>query len=67
MNDEEYNKKRVSINVHQNTLDRIAEYGCFGESYEDVINKIIDIADSQKRQIEGIMGNSKGVYMAASG
>ena len=34
--------KRTSILIHRTTVDRLREIGRFGESYDDLINRMID-------------------------
>lgn len=36
---------RTSISVSRETRDRLAKFGCAGESFETVLNRVLDIAE----------------------
>jgi len=38
--------KRTSIAVHEQTVQRLGEFGKFNESYEDVVNRLLDHVDN---------------------
>jgi len=40
---------RTTIAVHQNTLNRLGEVGAFKETYEDVINRLLDVNTERMR------------------
>jgi len=38
---------RTSIQLHRATLDRLQRVGRFGESYDDLLNRILDESSEQ--------------------
>jgi len=44
-----YSNERSTIAVHKETMQRLSDLGGFGESYEDVLNRLIDQASNKER------------------
>jgi len=41
-------ESRTSISISKNTKDRLAKFGCAGESLETALIRVLEIAESQK-------------------
>lgn len=41
---------RKNVNLSTETYDRLSRYGLFKESFDDLINRVLDIVDEHKRE-----------------
>lgn len=49
-------QSRTSIQVYRPTLERLIEYGRFGETYDDVLNRLLADVHASKNQRELVGG-----------
>jgi hypothetical protein len=46
---EEVRKKHTSIKITHETHERLETYGKFGDSFDDIINRVLDENDANKK------------------
>jgi hypothetical protein len=50
---------RKNVSVHLDTYDRLKAYGLFGDSYTDLIDRILDYAESRGLSPETLRTENK--------
>ncbi len=43
-------QKRYTISIYQNAYKRLRSYGLFGESFDDLISRILDFYERDQKQ-----------------
>ena len=46
---DEDQRKMTTIRVSVATLERLRKFGDFGDTYEKIVNKLMDLAEKQKQ------------------
>lgn len=46
-------KERHTITIHHEIFQRLKKKGLFGESYSDVLSRLLDFADGYQAKTEG--------------
>jgi len=46
-------KNRSSVQIHSTTLSRLRKIGKFGETYDGLINRLLDERQQNRREITG--------------
>ena len=41
----------TTMKVNRKTLDRLKSHGDFGETYEGVVNRLLDAADEEENEV----------------
>jgi predicted CopG family antitoxin len=47
----EPNRKRYTISINANAYTRLRHYGLFGESFADLISRILDFYEGNQKQL----------------
>ncbi|MFC7046551.1 hypothetical protein ACFQH6_15075 [Halobacteriaceae archaeon GCM10025711] len=53
MGNDEEREKYKSIKVYESTYKRLRSHGNMGESFDDLINRVLDVYESESRDAGG--------------
>ncbi|MBV9175462.1 MAG: hypothetical protein JO297_00320 [Nitrososphaeraceae archaeon] len=55
----ESNRKRYTISINANAYTRLRHYGLFGESFDDLISRILDFYEGNQKRLPKIENNKE--------
>jgi predicted CopG family antitoxin len=48
----ESNRKRYTISINADAYTRLRHYGLFGESFDDLVSRILDFYEGNHKEVE---------------